>query len=352
MNFNDALTYAKNNYVPEEFETKLVLGITYDSDDDGNDYPVHVITLSYIPDDQKNKDQKVQAGEAYEAYVLHYGIPDYVDASDNLEYTQAATPSELLAYLPASAANLNYQVYTPADGELDIDLIPLLGTLFPNLPKPAAKTYKKKVIAAIEQHNKDVLSPVTNKQSSGSVMQPAVVTSNKIDTYFNANPAMTIHQAYAHILANFNDFAGSLDRQVLAACGTPQTSDIDVYVIALTAMPATFRDDSPQNTDKDGNVCPQYRFHLQGGSLTKPATVVADYHANSVQELLDILPPIFDHIKFRVHIMGNGHRRQTAGQVLCRMFPQLLKQEVDITSEADLMAFKAAAYQVIQKSNF
>lgn len=352
MNFNDALAFAKKNYVPEELETKLVLGITYDSDDDGNDYPAHIITLAHIPDNEQTQNQKTHAGEAYEAYILHYGIPDHVLATANLEYTQAATPSELLAHLPAYAANLNYQVYTPADGNLDIDLLPLLSTLFPNLPKPTAKTYKKKAIAAIDKHNKGVLPPVINKQNSGSGMLPTVATTTDIENYFAANSAMTIHQAYAHILANFDDFTGSLDRQVLAACGTPQTSDIDVYVIALTALPAMFRDASPQNIDKDGKVCPQYRFHLQGGSLTKPATVVADYHANSVQELLDILPPIFDHIKFRVQIMGNGHSRQTAGQVLCRMFPELLKQEVDISSEADLMAFKAAAYEVIQKSNF
>ena len=350
MNFNDALTYAKENYVREELETKLVLGITYDSDDDGNEHPIHVVTLAYIPDNEQSKDERAHAGEAYEAFVLHYGIPDHVDASDNLEYTQATTPSELLTCLPVYADCLDYQVYTPTDGDLNIDLIPLLSTLFPNLPKPSAKTYKKKVIAAIDKHNKGVLPTAVHTPKISTL--PTVITSNEIETYFDAKPAMTIHQAYAHILANFSDFAGAVNRQVLAACGTPQTSDIDVYVIALTAMPAKYRDDSSQNTDKDGNTCPQYRFHLQGGSLTKPATVVADYHANSVQELLDILPPIFDHIKFRVQVMGNGHTRQTAGQVLCRMFPELLKQQVDISSEADLMAFKMVAYEVMQKSNF
>lgn len=369
MNFNDALTHAKNTYLPEEIMTELVLGVAYDpeADNETDGYPAYIISFEFIPAMTRNaywKDECNEAGEVvdgYRAYFSYFALPDTGDNGDNIESFTANSHDELLAQLPAFAATLNYQVYTPSsNSDLVVELVDLLRDLFPDLPAESDDNYKEAAIAAITKYNSGVL--------------PTGLTTQDIESHFSENPTMTMQEAFDHMLGDFDTFAGNcFENQMLGVVAAPKTSLVDVYVIALSITPAEFRMEAPHTTDEQGNTYNEYCAHIQGGAYGKPATVNSNFSANSIEGLLELLPPMFDHVKYHICLMSDGHVQHTTEQVLRKMFPSLLATDDEIErmklsaverykndlrdkpaleSAEDLLAFQQSAFEVIQKSNF
>ena len=381
MNFYDALTHTKNTYVPEEIATDLVLGVAYDpssisvDDPDINNYPAYTLSFEFIPASTRNsywKDECNEAGEVvdgYRAYLSYFELPDNRVNNDNIECFTGNSPDELLAQLPVFALGLNYQVYTPtADSDLVVDLTDLLRALFPELPDDDHEDYKEAAITLISKYNSGVL--------------PTGLTKQDIEDYFAKNPTLTVEAAFDHMLADLDTFASNnFESQMLGVVAAPKTSLVDTYIIALAITPAEYRMEAPHTVDEEGNAYNEYRAHVQGGTYGKPATVNSNFSANSLPELLELLPPIFDHVKYQVCLIGNGHKQHTTEQVLRKMFPELLatadeianmnlsvveQYEFDIEAQTqaqletktkaelacDLLDFKAAAFEVIAKSNF
>lgn len=368
MNFNDALTYAKNNYLPDELTKELVFGLAYDSSVDNKEvgYPAYVVTLGFTPANIRSPHSKNNCNDAGDvvdgcsALLFYYDIPDDGNNGDNGEYFYANTPDELLAQLPDFAGSLNYQLYAPTDPDLNIELSSLARDLFPDLPDDNASGYKNALIANIEAYNSGIL--------------PTGISIKDIDAYFEENPTLSLASAFDSILENLESFtSGLMEKQMLGVVAAPKNSALDFYIAALVMTPAEYRVDMPHTTDKNGEVCHEYQFHLQGGSYGKPATLTGYYSANSVQELIDVLPAAFKHVKYSTYLMSNGHRRHNSEEAIRKMFPSLLGKagidDIDTTeadleddfatepspkpeSEEDLLILKQTALEVIRKSNF
>lgn len=371
MNFNDALTYAKNNYLPDELTKELVFGLAYDPsmDNEGGNSPACIITLAFLPANTRDPYSKSDCNEAgdvvdgYSALLCHYDIPDdgnNGNNADDFEDFYANTPDELLAQLPAFAGSLNYQLYAPTDPDLNIELSSLARDLFPDLPDDNASGYKNALIANIEAYNSGIL--------------PTGISIKDIDAYFEENPTLSLASAFDSILENLESFtSGLMEKQMLGVVAAPKNSALDFYIAALVMTPAEYRVDMPHTTDKNGEVCHEYQFHLQGGSYGKPATLTGYFCANSVQELIDVLPAAFKHVKYSTYLMSNGHRRHNSEEAIRKMFPSLLGKagidDIDTTeedleddfatepspkpeSEEDLLILKQTALEVIRKSNF
>lgn len=361
MNFNDALTYAKNNYLPDELTKELVFGLAYDPsmDNEGGNSPACIITLTFLPANTRDPYSKSDCNEAgdvvdgYSALLCHYDIPDdgnNGNNADDCEDFYANTPDELLAQLPDFAGSLNYQLYAPTDPDLNIELSSLARDLFPDLPNDDNAGYKNALIANIEAYNSGFL--------------PTGITTKDIDAHFQQTPALSLQEGFDHVLENFSSFAnGANDERMLGVVAAPKDSVLDVYIASLAVMPSNYREIGAHTTDKEGNACHEYQFNLQGGSYGKPATLSAYYSANSVQELIELLPAAFKNVKYRVYSMPNGHRRHNTEEGVRKMFPSLLgKPDIDREadfqegfapeSEEDLLALKMTALEVIRKSNF
>lgn len=349
MNFTDAITHTKNHYVPEEIATDIVLGVTYDSDN--GIYPACTLSFDFIPARTRNANSKHDCNEAgevvdgYSAYLSCFNLPDDGMSIENGEVFTANSPDELLAQLPAFASTLNYQVYTPhPDADLIVELNPLLRDLFPDLPDENDDGYAQAAIAAMNKYNSGVL--------------PTGITTQDITSYFEDRPASSLAEAFEYVLSEFEVFASAVDMQMLGVFTAPKNSAIDVYIASLVVTPAEYRDDLPFTTDTNGNVCNEYQLYLQGGAYGKPATITASFSANSVEELIAVLPKMLGHVKYRPYTMSEGHRRHNTEAAVRKMFPSLLAGKPNLSddfegeSEEALASLAATAFEVISKSNF